>query len=399
MKIKIFLAILLSAVLSLSFGIITFAQTSTNQATITQLEQQIAALQQQLQQLNAQQGNQSSCYTLNSNLGWAQSGSADIAKLHTDLTSEGISYTPDDINTYSTGTSQAVTQFQKKYGISPQSGYVGAKTRSQLNKLYGCGSTSTMTISILPSTLNLTVGGSPQELTSETMQNGQSVFTSLNWTSSNPSIAKVDSFGLVTPVNLGTTFITASSGSVQSNQITVNVTAYSSTVTTNTNNCKATCVTQSDGTYAVDCSGSTTKCNQGDVCQENYDKSYTYKDGLVQTIQNLSGSQCLTPTSSCTPNWQCTAWNTCYNGQQNRICADVNNCNSPLNEPALNQSCTVCQAGCTGGYAVDCSGNATQCPSGTVCQLTYNTTNTFLNGTLYTTSPVSGAQCVSQPTQ
>ena len=102
MKIKIFLAILLSAVLSLSFGIITFAQTSTNQATITQLEQQIAALQQQLQQLNAQQGNQSSCYTLNSNLGWAQSGSADIAKLHTDLTSEGISYTPDDINTYST---------------------------------------------------------------------------------------------------------------------------------------------------------------------------------------------------------------------------------------------------------------------------------------------------------
>ena len=155
MKIKIFLAILLSVIIFCATGNYTQAQSTTNQSTIDQLKQQLASLQQQLQQLLAeQQGAQSSCYTFNSNLGWAQSGTNDIAKLHADLTTEGISYAPDDTNTYAIGTSQAVIKFQTKYGISPQSGYVGTKTRAQFNKLYGCGSgttntnSSSMTISV-----------------------------------------------------------------------------------------------------------------------------------------------------------------------------------------------------------------------------------------------------------
>jgi len=298
MKINFFLATLLSGLVFLmaSSGI-AYAQT----ATIAQLKQEIALLEQLLAQ---QQGTQSSCYTFNTNLGFAQSNTNDVIQLHSDLQKEGFSYNPDDISVYSTGTSEAVIQFQTKYGIIPQSGYVGIKTRTELNNLYGCNST-------------------------------------------------------------------------------------------NTNNCQATCVTQSDGIYAVDCSGSTTKCDQGDVCQETYDNSYNYNNGSVQTVQNLTGSECVAPTSGCTPNWQCTAWNTCYTGQQTRTCADTNYCRVSTGEPATTQSCTVCQAACTGGYAVDCSGNATQCESGQYCQLTYNTTNTYLNGMLYTTSPVSGSECVT----
>ena len=49
-----------------------------------------------------------------------------------------MSYAPDTGNIYNIGTSQAVIQFQAKYGITPQSGYTGIKTRGKLNQLYGC---------------------------------------------------------------------------------------------------------------------------------------------------------------------------------------------------------------------------------------------------------------------
>ena len=147
---KLFLvAIILTYVFCIAS--VVSAQTMTDaqrQALIAQIQQQIAQLTQQLNQLLSQQGTQTTqtwCHTFNTNLGYANSGSTEVSYLHTALQSEGISYSPDDINTYSTGTSQAVIQFQTKYGISPQSGYVGAKTRAKLNALYGCSTTSTAT--------------------------------------------------------------------------------------------------------------------------------------------------------------------------------------------------------------------------------------------------------------
>jgi hypothetical protein len=125
-----------------SAGQVVRAQQMTDaqkQTLINQIQQQLIQLQQQLQQMLAQQQQSGSwCYAFNNNLGYANSGTNDIVQLHLALQKEGISYSPDDIGTYSTGTSQGVLQFQTKYGLIPQSGYVGNITREKLNALYAC---------------------------------------------------------------------------------------------------------------------------------------------------------------------------------------------------------------------------------------------------------------------
>jgi len=85
------------------------------------------------------------CHDFNLSLGWAQTGTAEIAQLHIALQKENLSYVPDTGNIYDVGTSQAVIQFQTKYGITPLSGYTGIKTRTKLNQLYGCTPVATST--------------------------------------------------------------------------------------------------------------------------------------------------------------------------------------------------------------------------------------------------------------
>ena len=43
----------------------------------------------------------------------------------------------------------------------------------------------------------------------------------------------------------------------------------------------------------------------------------------------------------CTPNWQCSGFESCMNGQQTQTCTDTNNCGVTNNEPALIQSCST----------------------------------------------------------
>ena len=123
-------------------------QTTDNSALIAQLKAAIQLILQQLSAIQAGQGTTSAtptptptpawCYTFTKNLGWADSGTDAIAQLHTALQTQGIPYYPDTGNTYNIGTSNALKQFQTKYNIAPQSGYVGVKTRAKLNQLYGC---------------------------------------------------------------------------------------------------------------------------------------------------------------------------------------------------------------------------------------------------------------------
>jgi PGF-pre-PGF domain-containing protein len=47
------------------------------------------------------------------------------------------------------------------------------------------------------------------------------------------------------------------------------------------------------------------------------------------------------PVPSCSPDWVCTTWSQCVNGTQARTCFDWNTCNTSLNKPVENQSCTV----------------------------------------------------------
>ena len=150
-KIKYFLitAVLATAILC-SAGAVS-AQTD-NSASIVQLQAQIANLLAQIQTLQSQQSTTPTppatpaawCHTFNTNLGYANPGTAEVGYLHTALQKEDISYAPDTGNQYTgtngKGTVYAVKQFQKKYGLT-QIGYVGPATRKKLNVLYGCGTT------------------------------------------------------------------------------------------------------------------------------------------------------------------------------------------------------------------------------------------------------------------
>jgi len=152
MKIKIFLVIL-SLALVFCVTSTALAMTETErQALIAQLQVQVTQLTQQINQIIAErQGTQTWCYTFNNNLGYANSGTNEVVNLHLALQKEGISYSPDDINTYSSGTSQAVIAFQEKYayeiltplGLSRGTGFTGNSTRTKLNQLYGCVSNTT----------------------------------------------------------------------------------------------------------------------------------------------------------------------------------------------------------------------------------------------------------------
>ena len=132
-------AVLATAILC-SGGLVS-AQTTDNSALIAQLQAQIATLMAQIKAIQAQQGTtQTWCHTFTANLGFVNSGTTDISALHTVLQKEGFSYGADSDTTYAEDTSAAVVQFQEKYGIT-QTGYVGTKTRVELNTLYGCGTT------------------------------------------------------------------------------------------------------------------------------------------------------------------------------------------------------------------------------------------------------------------
>jgi len=139
MSFKTFLkiSVLLTAVFV--FGVKNTALATDNSALIAQIQAQIAQLTLQVQQMLAQQQVGATwCHNFNSNIGFSSSGSGEVSYLHTALQNQMISYSPDSTYIYSYGTAEAVKQFQARYSIYPQSGYVGPLTRAKLNMLYGC---------------------------------------------------------------------------------------------------------------------------------------------------------------------------------------------------------------------------------------------------------------------
>jgi hypothetical protein len=108
------------------------------QQYVSELMQQIATLQAQ------QQPSQIWCHTFNQNLGFAQSGSAEVQNLQIALQQQNIHPMGAVNGIYDEQLAQYVTQFQTKYGIHP-SGYFGYQTRIKMNSLYGCQATATST--------------------------------------------------------------------------------------------------------------------------------------------------------------------------------------------------------------------------------------------------------------
>lgn len=477
MKLKIILAILLLACVFGVAGNVLAMTDAEKAALIAQLQAQLVLLQQQLQQIIAQQGTPTGtsgawCYTFNTNLGYAQSGSSDVGQLHTALQKEGISYSPDTGNVYSTGTSAAVTQFQTKYSISPQSGYVGSLTRNKLNSLYGCGMSGGITaVTCAASCISQSDGlyaadcnGNPtkcgtgeicQQIYNTTLENHNGTVVpnktltgascTVNNTSGNTTCnascvsqseglyatdcngnpTKCESGSTTCQQTYNTTYVNNSGVISQVKKLTGAQCVYSSTAA---NSCAADCKSQTDGIYSVDCYGGVQKCDEGKSCQKIYSTTYKLNSsGVAVPTQNLTGAQCVGDTGTGTNT--CNA--TCYTGTDGIYKVDCNGdaikCNTGescqqtyttsskyvngqlVTERNLTGSECVapvitytCQANCvtnsTGTFAVDCYGNAAKCDAGYTCEKLFEPKNTYINGAIQTENVLTGSQCVAPAT-
>lgn len=121
--------------------------------SISDLQTQIASLLAQIRELQSRiaqihgQNTTSWCHTFNTDIGVGSSGN-EVYALSLALQKEGINLGKFD--SYDETAASAVSTFQEKYrsevltraGLSSPTGYVGARTRSKLNLLYGCNNTS-----------------------------------------------------------------------------------------------------------------------------------------------------------------------------------------------------------------------------------------------------------------
>jgi len=86
--------------------------------------------------------------------------------------------------------------------------------------------------------------------------------------------------------------------------------------------------------------------------------------------------------TSCTPNWQCTLWSSCSNGQQARTCTDSKSCGTSAGKPLVTQSCVSEEDACL-------TGETFTCPSGyTIVQ----SSNLNTAGSYYTGTSCSGTE-------
>jgi len=349
MKIKIFLFALL---LVFVFGVAgnVFAMTEQErQALIAQIQQQLGQLQIQLAQMIAQeqaQGNQSWCYTFNTNLGFANSGSNEVYNLHMALQKEGISYGADDINTYSIGTSQAVIAFQAKYKIT-QTGYVGALTRSKLNSLYACG-TGTTTICTPSWTCGdwgFCIGG--QQTKTCTDSNNCGVDTKKPKTSqtcTQQSAVKIKADGSDGPLNV---FLTLGNGaSVDGSGIILTKNINLQWDGIDVSSCQAS-DTANPNIFSGyrPTSGSLTVTLSGKITSSTNKITDTLKITCVsvKTGNSVTDSVVVnlfyTVNNNCSASWSCTAWTDCLNKKHTRTCTDWNGCGSLVGKPIETESC------------------------------------------------------------
>ncbi|MFA6189907.1 MAG: peptidoglycan-binding domain-containing protein [Candidatus Staskawiczbacteria bacterium] len=454
MKIKIFLiSILLISVFC--FSSIALAQTMTEaqrQSLIAQFQTQIAQLQQQIVQMQQeQQGNTSTsaswCYTFNNNLGYAQSGTSEIASLHTALQKEAIAYGSDDLYTYSTGTVEAIKQFQKKYKVKANTaGYVGATTRDKLNELYECNKDCKPNWK--SEAWSICTNSKQTRIVTDLNNCGKTTNKPKTEQSCKVKPIDINVDGSDGPVNI---FLTIGNGAL----INGSVIGLSSNVVlqwtgNNVSSCTASDTLTpkifsgykaSSGSYTVNLSGDITGASSSDKV------SGTFKVTCVSTTTGAKVSDSITvnlyynANANCNPNWQCATWGactsgkqartcvdlngclslagkpaltqscigcvpnwltpgpwtTCVNGKQTRMVADQNNCGTTTNKPATSQSC--CSAECLNQsgeiWAINCSGTLTKCTSGKICQLTHSASTSYSGGVLQTTQTLTGAQCVT----
>jgi hypothetical protein len=72
----------------------------------------------------------------------------------------------------------------------------------------------------------------------------------------------------------------------------------------------------------------------------------TTNGGTTNTTNSTNNENAgnTTASGSCTPNWKCSEWTECVNGQQKRVCFDTNECGTNEGKPAQTQSCAQTEA-------------------------------------------------------
>jgi len=356
MNIKLFFAVLLLvAFLGVCSGASAQAMTEAQRlALVAQIQQQIIQLQLQVAQMLAQQqGSSSWCHNFNTNLGYSNSGSAEVFQLHLALQKQSISYSPDAINIYSGGTSQGVKSFQAKYGIS-QTGYVGPTTRAKLNLLYACSTTPITPVSCKPSwkcgEWGLCLNG--QQSKTCTDSNNCGVTTgrpSLSQNCTQQSAVKVKVDNSDGPVNI---FLTMGNGAAVTSSginLTANVDLEWDGV--DISSCKASdSITPTAFSGYKSSAGSQTVTFSGTIknTTSSTDKiTNTFKITCVSTKTGASVSDSVvvnlfyTVSGNCNPNWQCAVWTACTSSRHTRTCTDWNGCGSLVNKPVESESCVV----------------------------------------------------------
>src|SRR3989344_6351077 len=97
----------------------------------------------------------------------------------------------------------------------------------------------------------------------------------------------------------------------------------------------------SDDTLAIfacnQVSASTYNCNGNIVLDASNNVVSNSAKWMLHRVTVSSGSS--TSGTTCTPNWQCTAFSTCASGTQTRTCTYANNCGTIAGKPPVSQGC------------------------------------------------------------
>jgi hypothetical protein len=283
-------------------------------------------------------------------------GNSQVTQLQEFLTSQNLYSGPITGNYYFL-TLGAVKAFQTQQGITPAAGYFGPMTMAAANKIadsevgasnnQAISETGTSTPSIAPasSTTQFQLQALLQKvaLLEKQLQAQQSGIQQQSQTLqqiAQNTIPPVVTVPTPTPTQSqgSTPTPTASitvNGSANAINIPYNTAATISWHSTNANSCSVSPTgwsgissNQSTGnltasqTYTVSCSGAGGSVSAG-------------------VTVNVAAMPPTTPSSACTPNWQCNNWSSCANSQQARTCSDSNNCNTTGGEPTLTQSCSI----------------------------------------------------------
>lgn len=107
---------------------------------------------------------------------------------------------------------------------------------------------------------------------------------------------------------------------------------------------------------------------------------------LILTFKNLSDEM----KDSCTTNWRCGDWNTCLSNSQDRVCTDLNNCETIIDKPIETQTCVingsnnVCESNLDCGDYGACVNNfkSRSCYDLNTCNLNNSYTNEIISCTV-----------------